>query len=103
MLQGELKQNKKKGGRRGALRLLDFKEPTQVLQMREHRKKHISEKEGWGQASLPYFFVHDHCTLLGFCQAVHRAMWRYYSWYLSHGDKPTYAFDMLPCLLLGFR
>lgn len=52
MLQGEIRQTKKKGGRRAAFRLVDFKEPTQVMQMREHRKKHISEKEGWGQASL---------------------------------------------------
>ncbi|CAM9316019.1 unnamed protein product [Scytosiphon promiscuus] len=50
-LKGELKQSKTKGTRRAAFRLVDFKEPTRVLQMRVDRKKHISPKEGWGQAS----------------------------------------------------
>lgn len=51
MLQAEIKNAKNKGLRRVAFRLSDFKEPTQVLQMRVDRKKHISPKEGWGQAS----------------------------------------------------
>ena len=46
-----MKNAKNKGLRRVAFRLSDFKEPTQVLQMRVDRKKHISPKEGWGQAS----------------------------------------------------
>lgn len=50
--QGEIKSSKSKGARRAAFRLVDFKEPTRVLQMRVDRKKHISPKEGWGQASL---------------------------------------------------
>lgn len=51
VLQAEMKNAKNKGLRRVAFRLSDFKEPTQVLQMRVDRKKHISPKEGWGQAS----------------------------------------------------
>lgn len=87
MLQGEMKQNKKKGGRRGALRLLDFKEPTQVLQMREHRKKHISDKEGWGQASLPFFLF---TTTVSCCASIRPSieLWRYYSGHLSLGTSP---------------
>ncbi|CAM9488627.1 unnamed protein product [Hapterophycus canaliculatus] len=57
-LKVELKQAKSKGKRRPAFRLVDFKEPTRVLQMRVDRKKHVSPKEGWGQASawlLPWY------------------------------------------------
>lgn len=50
---GEVKRAKSKGQRRAAFRLLDFKEPTRVLQMRVKRNKNISPKEGWGQASTP--------------------------------------------------
>lgn len=48
-VQGELKQAKKAGGNRLGFRVLGFKAPTHVLQMREHRKKDVSEREGWGQ------------------------------------------------------
>lgn len=51
--QGEVKRTKSKGQRRAAFRLLDFKEPTRVLQMRVKRNKNVSPKEGWGQASAP--------------------------------------------------
>ncbi|CAM9271596.1 unnamed protein product [Ectocarpus fasciculatus] len=51
-LKGEIKSSKSRGANRAAFRLVDFKEPTRVLQMRVDRKKHISPKEGWGQASF---------------------------------------------------
>ncbi|CAM9410526.1 unnamed protein product [Laminaria digitata] len=50
-LKTEIKNAKSKGLRRVAFRLSDFKEPTQVLQMRVDRKKHVSPKEGWGQVT----------------------------------------------------
>eukprot|EP00752_Nemacystus_decipiens_P009998 g8914.t1 len=50
-LKGEVKRTKSKGQRRAAFRLLDFKEPTRVLQMRVKRNKNISPKEGWGQVT----------------------------------------------------
>ncbi|CAN0399922.1 unnamed protein product [Ascophyllum nodosum] len=50
-LKGELNQAKKGGGDRLAFRVLGFKTPTHVLQMREHRKKEISDKQGWGQVT----------------------------------------------------
>lgn len=50
-LKGEIKRTKSKGKRRAAFRLLDFKEPTRVLQMRVKRHKNISPQEGWGQVT----------------------------------------------------
>ncbi|CBJ29484.1 conserved unknown protein [Ectocarpus siliculosus] len=50
-LKGEIKSSKSRGAQRAAFRLVDFKEPTTVLQMRVDRKKHISPKEGWGQVT----------------------------------------------------
>eukprot|EP00903_Cladosiphon_okamuranus_P014182 g13179.t1 len=50
-LKGEVRRTKSKGQRRAAFRLLDFKEPTRVLQMRVKRNKNVSPKEGWGQVT----------------------------------------------------
>ncbi|CAM9098286.1 unnamed protein product [Ectocarpus sp. 6 AP-2014] len=62
-LKGEIKSSKGRGAQRAAFRLVDFKEPTRVLQMRVNRKKHISPKEGWGQASFWGWDISVTCRL----------------------------------------
>ncbi|CAM9806943.1 unnamed protein product [Sphacelaria rigidula] len=58
-LKSEIKASVKKGRSRSAFRLLEFREPAQVLQMRHHRPQRMNKTIGWGQVTCKLCCVRE--------------------------------------------